>query len=275
MGALGVALTLPTLANSDQWKLLDAEGARVKRSWNLQDNNVTYVHNKKGKYVAKPRIVDDAFIGSEALQLIARPSKGCCTDKTEYQFVPAGDDHRIRFRGDKRFEGPYYFGYAFKLHRDLETPTEMTMISQVWQGSPHSPPFSVQITPNWSENGGDTLQLEFWVRNDSTGTMHYHQPQVIGTTRVNIDQWYTLAYKFVPSYVGDPYNGAIQIWKDDVSIVNWRGKWGYRPAAWGGVNGANIGSAVLFNLYRDRQDTWASVIFDQVKYGSTLAAVQP
>ena len=275
MAALGGLLALPTLANSDQWKLIDAESASINSSWDLRDNNVTYKHNKKGGYVSKPRIVGDAFSGSKALQLIANPSQECCTDKTEYQFVPAGDAHRIRFQGDKGFEGPYYFGYAFKLHRDIETPTEMTMISQIWQGSPHSPSFSVQLTPNWSKNGGNTLQLEFWVRNDTTGTMHYDQPLVIGATQVDIDEWYTLVYKFVPSYVDDPYNGKIQIWKNGDSIVNWDGKWGYRPAAWGGVSGANTGSAVLFNLYRDRQDTWASVIFDQVKYGKTLAAVQP
>ena len=272
---LGVVLALPTLADSDQWKLIDVEGAKVKSSWDLKDNDVTYKHNKKGRYVAKPRIVSDAFHGSEALQLIAEPPEGCCNDKTEYQFVPSGDAHRIRFQGDKGFEGPYYFGYAFKLHSDFETPVEMTMISQVWQGSPHSPPFSVQITPNWSENGGNTLQLEFWVRNDTTGTMHYDEPLVIGKTQIDRNRWYTLAYEFIPSYVGDPYQGNIRIWQDDALIVDWQGNWGYRPAAWGGVNGANTGSAVLFNIYRDRQNTWASVIFDSLKYGNALEAVKP
>lgn len=276
---LSGALALPVLAQSSQWKLIDAEAAKIESSWDLTDNDVTYRHNQKGRYVAKPRIVSDAFRGSKALQLIAEPSEGCCTDKTEYQFVPSGDAHRIRFRADKEFEGPYYFGYAFKLHRDFETPVEMTMISQVWQGSPHSPPFSVQITPNWrkndGENGEDILQLEFWVRNDATGTMHYDEPLVIGKTHIELDQWHTLAYEFVPSYVGETEPGSIRIWRNDVLIVDWRGNWGYRPAVWGGVDGANTGSAVLFNIYRDRQDTWASVIFDSLKYGNALEAVKP
>ena len=272
---LSITLTLPVLAQSSQWNRIDAETAEIERSWDLRDNGVTYRHNKNGRYVAKPRIVRDSFSGSEALQLIARPSRGCCTDKTEYQFVRSGDANRIRFQGDKGFEGPYYFGYALKLHKNFETPVKNTMISQVWQGSPHSPPFSMQVTPNWSKNRGRTLQLEFWVRNDTVGTMHYDEPIVIGKTEVDVDHWYTLAHEFVPSYVGDSNRGSIRIWKDDVLIVDWRGKWGYRPAAWGGVKGANTGNAVLFNIYRDRQDTWASVIFDAVKYGKTLADVQP
>ena len=185
---LSVILGLPAMAQSSQWRLIDSEKATISDSWNLRDNGVTYRHNKKGRYVAKPTIVSDGFSGSKALQLIANPSSGCCTDKTEYQFVTSGDAHRIRFQGDKGFEGPYYFGYAFKLHRNFETPVKNTMISQVWQGSPHSPPFSVQITPNWreddGENGGDILQLEFWVRNDTTGTMHYDEPLVIGKTQL-------------------------------------------------------------------------------------------
>ena len=284
MSGFIVTLTLPVLAQSTQWKRIDLETAEIESSrWNLIDNGVTYRHNKKGKYVKQPRIVRDSFSGSEALQLTARPSSGCCTDKTEYQFVRSGDDHRIRFQGDKGFEGPYYFGYAFKFHEDFEMPVKDTMITQAWQGSPHSPPFSVQITPNWrgddddddDNDDDDNLQLEFWVRNDITGTMHYDEPSVIGKTEVEIDEWDTLVYEFVPSYVDDPYQGSIRIWQDDDLIVDWRGKWGYRPAAWGGVKGANTGNAVLFNIYRDRQDTWASVIFDAVKYGKTLADVQP
>jgi hypothetical protein len=230
--------------------------------------------------------------------------------------------HEIHRSGDQtsedvfRFNEKRYIGFAFRTAQDephAQAPQRVnsygkgeTLVFQLWQGWPFSPPVSAVLEDDGDRDGdgkGD-LRMVFVVRNDRWPPLPcpgYNLPQNtirVGGFQIERGHWYKFVVMVIPRNTDHDGDGELRIWTADTGmyhdggsnsgvnwaaplreIARWKGKIGYpqnfAPCRAGQTSKLNPHMIATVGLYRNYQPTRMKVFFDQIRVSTTYDAVEP
>jgi hypothetical protein len=189
-------------------------------------------------------------------------------DKVLFDAIPFKSQQNIDLRSA---DSTRYFSFAFMIDPSYETPKGWLLHVQAWQCCGGHPPFTIQVTPN--RDKGSPIEFTFVVVDDVSDAP-INPGRVIYKMPVRRGEWNTMTLKLEPRPDDAIQPGEIQMWLNGESKFVYRGHWGFIPSD-RGESKAVITSAIGINIgvYRRRQATTQTIYFDNIRYGSTLAAV--
>ena len=176
-----------------------------------------------------------------------------------------------------------YWGFALKLEPGhFDVPTQGILLTQMWQGSPYSPPVSLHLTPN-----DPTFSCEIEIRNNETGGNPSATPITFPIGQCSPGGWQLFRIGVLPHYQGQSGTGQIIIWHNDMStpVAAWSGDIGYNPNEPVNINGT-LGRpqsltnpdrkfTIYYGPYRGAQSTTAQTFWANIKLGASEAAADP
>lgn len=203
------------------------------------------------------------------------------TEKIMHKLFSRSLDNNIRF-GEER-----YIGFTFNIpsrHWSLLTPQEQaeiggmkgSLIFQLWQGTPYTPPFAAFIRQN--ESGETVLRVE--VRGEDT--YNSVKKVVAHEFPIKFDVCNEIIMRVIPEYDSD--DGILEMYLYDradgvfYEEFKWTGKWGFDPENPQGLFSnrnarPNEQMQFIYGIYRRQQDTQQRIVFDEIRTGSSLSSV--
>ncbi len=166
-----------------------------------------------------------------------------------------------------------YLSFNFMLDPDYQLPHNWALHLQAWQCCGGHPPFSIRVKPGRNVNG--PIELEFMTSNDELESQSHDQFQSIYQMELVRGEWHNMVLGLQPKPIGSLTPGKIEMWFDGQNKLAWSGYWGYAPAtrsyATKGLVRNNIG--IELGVYRRRQTTTQTILFDNIRFGTTLKSV--
>lgn len=161
--------------------------------------------------------------------------EGYTTQKLHHHFLKHTDEEVSVASPARR-----YVGFGFRVDSYSEPSEDLGQIDgtplvfQMWQGSPHRPPFAAHLVPD----GDGSSSLVFIVRSNTVGggsgwdSDNGHE---IGRMPVNLDQWYEIVLSLYPEPDEDTHrsgNVTVGVYYRKAGNSTWSsfkyyGKWSY------------------------------------------------
>jgi hypothetical protein len=271
-----VALFAANSADAQTYRYIDAESATINASsLSLTDNGRAYVHIKKGDFTTpwispSQHWKDSHAIGFDMLPSSGTGSDGSTTDKSNFRVIAGSEADALGFTQDR------YTGFAIRLETNFQTPDKEVQLFQWWQGSPFSPPLELRVRA-----GSMTWELVY--RNDELGRGP-SAARVVASGPMSTGGWYRFIVKTRMNYSSSQGSGNVTVWLNGSQVGTRDGNFGYNPyidypynnpACPSGYCRANAKFDIFFGLYRPRQAKRHKAFFDQVRFGTSYAAVNP
>ena len=165
-----------------------------------------------------------------------------------------------------------FIGFDLLFDEGYQVSPTWTIHLQAWQCCSGHPPLTVNVRP--SRRPDDPIQLDISVINDDTEMHSYGHGFTIASVGAQRGQWMNLVLALLPRACPDG-SGRIAVWKDGAQVKDWHGCWGFQPAARSTTTRGEVKAGIGLDLgvYRRRQPLRQMVLFDDVRYGTTLADV--
>jgi hypothetical protein len=178
-----------------------------------------------------------------------------------------------------------YMGLAFKV-ATAPPLGGSTLIAQLWQGAPFTPPVSVHLV-NDSSAG---LHLKMVVANEQTGTNPSAEKLSFGPGRVTVGRWYKLVLGARANHKGMAGEGWATASLADCGSSNWTagytqfgyyaGDVGLDPQDFGNYSSTNTDKPnpqlrPSFGLYHSYTASPVKVMFDEIRLTGTFDSADP
>jgi hypothetical protein len=173
-----------------------------------------------------------------------------------------------------------YTGFAMKFGASTTVPSVPVIVFQQWQGSPYGPPLSLQLVA-----GASDFRCQLVLRNNNTGGNPSAKTINIPAGTCQPGTWHTFVIHSRMHYVGEPGNGVVQVWHNDMTtpIIDWTGDVGYDPSRGVKVNGTGVVQGgnpnTLFTSYygpyRPNDKNTVQSFFANLKFDFTFANADP
>ncbi|WP_175345302.1 heparin lyase I family protein [Bradyrhizobium sp. ORS 375] len=166
-----------------------------------------------------------------------------------------------------------FISFDFLLDPNYEAPNGWALHLQAWQCCSGHPPFAIRVTPSQIKSA--PIEFNFVVTNDSLERDQFGVPRSIFKTQIARDRWYHMALELEPRPVGSKEPGRIVVWLNGSTLFDWRGFWGFEPNENSPYTRGLVRDAIGIDLgvYRRRQATTQTILFDHIKFGPTLSSV--
>lgn len=264
----------------EDWVRIDFDPGKAKiedGSWDLRiGDRETRACVRKGAPTVQPKIVPGGVAGGGALRIELDPTSGLGPDngrdKINYTVIKGSAPNAPTFDGRA-----VYFSFSIRLdpnHFEAPTTGRGYVIAQWWQGTPFSPPLSLQL--DLSDDPAKSPHLVFSIKNEDTGANPSAQAiQVPLTANASMDRgkWYSFVVETRFDYRG---NGSFRAWVNGADAASWTGKLGYDPSTTAEDLGFKTGKTnarpnrnieLYIGPYRDRMDSTQVFEFDRIRYG--------
>jgi hypothetical protein len=190
-------------------------------------------------------------------------------DKVLFSVVAHNDENHISLL---RPQNERYVSFSFMLDPSYELPHNWALHFQAWQCCGGHPPFAIRVIPGRDTRG--PVEFNFIVSNDEIEGRG-DQPQSIYKMKVARGEWHNMVLKLKPRPVTSSEPGEIAMWFDLQQKLSWSGHWGYTPTAnslaTAGVAKDSLG--VELGVYRRRQSTTQTILFDNVRFADSFNEV--
>lgn len=214
------------------------------------------------------------------------PSTTCSghtNQKVNFHFLYKQTENGLAFN-ERRF-----IGFNVMVSRDLPSINKDAILVQIWQGSPHGPPFSAVVSRN---NDNISASLVFRIKNNETGSNPSSPKIEIGRIQnFEYSQWYQIVLELSPEHdfmshqSGDTTLGIFykNSNEENYSLIKYEDSWGYEPEnASGDCPYANQCDKVpnptmdfKFGIYRPSDNTALQARFSAIKIANTFSAADP
>jgi hypothetical protein len=237
--------------------------------YDVIDDNIIYDYETNGDGINNPQKVTGSnfsYKGTAGLLYgVVSPSTPGALQRTEHSWE----------KSSVPFSGVRYYGFAVR-NSGTNTPSDVTIFAQWWQGSQLSPPVSFNIT------NGNRQSYGLVIRNDDANNIRARDGTgpgaiLVDTGSLPIGVWKEFIVKIDCDPTGN--NGSLQVWVDNAPTAtpthSYTGKLCYSP----GYNAALTDLRFKTGIYRPAQGNVQrgnfQLAFDEIKAGSSRTAVDP
>jgi hypothetical protein len=227
------------------------------------------VGRASGSSELKAWLSPEAASGRRSLAFMMQPARDHPgKEKIMMNVVNNRDEERLKLGADNA----RYVGFDFMLDRTYEVPIYWVTHLQARQCCGDQPPFAMKVVPG-TDRGGE-VEFRFVVRDDDDPKTSEGGRDVY-RMKVPRGQWNNIVFRLEPSHIRDGKEGRLSMWYNKVLKFEHRGDWGYNPDQKSARRGIQMSGDMFvgIGIYRKQQPTTQTILFDNVRYGTTLSSV--